>query len=336
MPVFRAAGGRWTSPVLPSVSGLGRGLLVPGTYLPSASTTGVDPGLPLTDVTELLVVSSPGASYYNCRFLDMVDVRAPDVTFVNCRFEGPSAAVSGPIVRATHERVQNLVLEDCTIRPRAVNDKTHCFYGWRFTMRRVDSSGGIDCVSIVAPAGETRASARIEASWLHDMAFFSPTMTQPENATHNDLVEIHGLWDVEIDGSRLEAFVDPSIGNASVPPTGTWPHGHLGGNPYYPHMWGLSGVMCAAGDGTSMGDISVRRSWIDGGQVGVNFAAATPERMPDCGEVVGNWFGSDYGRGPDYGVLARNAQKLTLAGNHRWNPSDPLDTSVPFNVRKAS
>lgn len=335
MTAFRALDGLWRNPRRKPISGAGRGILVPGTYLPDAATTGVPADISLEAVTQPVRVVSKDQTFRNMRFENKVTIAAPGARFIDCEFVGPATAVSGAIIEARSPLVRDLLLEDCTIKPRVVNDKTHAFYGHHFTWRRVNSSGAVDALSIWAYGAVADADATVEACWLHDLAFFSPTATQSENATHNDTIEIHGGGNIDLWGNRIEGFLDPAIGNASTPPTGTWPVGHLGGNPYYPNMWGLSSVMFAS-DGTPINRLQIRENWINGGEVGLNFKGSSVALLPDAGEVYGNRFGSDFQRGADYGILADSTQTMDLHDNYRWVPGDPMNASTPFNVRKAS
>ncbi len=329
---FRAGNGVWSA--RGHIVRSGRGVSPPGTYLPGSETTGVDTTIPLVDITTPVVIGSPG-EIYNQRFLNRVEIRAPGVRFVNCLFEGPAAPLlsAGGIVDAKHPNVRDLVLEDCTIRPRAPGHVTNCFEGHHFTWKRVNASGGVDACSIIAPEGVERADAVIIASWLHDLSFYSPTNTQTDNITHNDLIQWHGMKGLTIIGSRLDAFIDPTVGSASAAPVGVWPGSHVSGNPWYPNRYATSAIMCAPAR-AAMGELRIEKSWINGGRVAINAGAAGLAAMPDIGSIVDSWFGYEYGLGSDYAILTNSSQALTLTGNHRWNEDDPFDVSISFNVRK--
>lgn len=329
---YRAAGVKRPL-VLRSSSPAGqRDLLTIGSFFPDETTTGVYDWSVLEDVNSTLIVTTAGATYTNKRFLDKVHVRAPGVHFRNCAFLGPEAVGSGgTTIIATNPAVSNLLIEDCTIAPRAISDITNCVEGHHFTLRRVNIYHGVDGVSVIAADGSTRADVVIEGSWIHDLTMYNTT-TQSDNLTHNDVIQWHGMLGLTITGSRLEGFCDPSIGVVNTPPTGVWPNSLVSGNPWYPTGWSTSVLMCSPAR-APMGELVITNNWMNGGAVALNLSGTSTANLPGA-TVTGNRFGYEYRNGHDFGVLARADQVLTLTGNHRWNAADPWDTSIVFNVRK--
>src|SRR5690606_22354851 len=148
------------------------------------------------------------------------------------------------------------------------NDRVNCIEGHHLTLRRVNGHHGVDILGILGQLSDTRVDARLESSWLHTMVM-SNTTTQPDNITHHDLIQWHGLLGLYAIGARLEAFVDPTFGAADVPPTfhptETYSNGKpvlLSGNPFHPGTWGYSAIMASPAR-KLMGDFTMHRTWVD-------------------------------------------------------------------------
>ena len=314
-------------------AGDARRSLVVGSFFPDASTTGVYDWTALTVVTGQQFFDTPNQVIENKHFKGRVSVRAANVHFRNCYFTGsPALPQDNAIVVATHANVSGLLLEDCTIAPEHTGHMTNCIEGHHFTLRRVNSYHGVDLCSVIAPAGSERADVVVEGSWLHDPVMFN-TPTQPDNLTHNDVIQWHGMKGLTVNGSRLEGLCAPDRGVVNDPPVGTWPNSLISGNPFYPDRWATSCIMASPARAT-FGDFVFTNNWLDGAAAGLVLTHTPPGPFDDCGTITGNRFGYGWRNGPDFGVLAKAAQTMTLTGNHRWNPSDPWDTSVSFNVRK--
>ena len=315
--------------------GQARRALVAGEFFPDVSTTGVYDESVLEVVTGNQTITTSGATIENKHFRGRVDVRATGVTFRNCLFTGPPSSAQGnAILVATSVLQSGLLIEDCTIAPEHTSHITNCIEGHHFTLRRVNSYHGVDLCSVIAPAGTERADVVIEGSWLHDPVMFN-TPTQPDNLTHNDVVQWHGMKGLTINGSRLEGFCAPSLGIAPNPPVGAWPNSLTSGNPFHPNAWASGAVVMASPLRAQFGDFTFTNNWLTGAAVGLNLTRDPVGGFPDCGTITGNKFGTGWRLGADFGVLAKAAQTMLLEGNCRWNPGDPFDESTPFNIRKA-
>ena len=308
-----------------------RNQLVPGSFFPDESTTGLYQPTTST-VTTNLTITEANAHYEDVWFRCRVDVRTTGVTFKNCKFTGPAdSALENGIIVATNAAVAGLLLEDCTIAPEHTSHTTNCIEGHHFTLRRVNSYHGVDLCSVIAPADFTRADVVVEGSWLHDPAMYN-TPVQADNLTHNDVIQWHGMKGLTVNGSRLEGLCAPGIGVVDTPPVGTWPTSLVSGNPFYPNRWATSVVM-ASPPRAAFDDFVFTNNWLDGAAAGLVLTHTPPGPFDDCGTITGNRFGYDWRNGPDFGVLAKAAQTMTLEGNVRWNKADPWDVSIPFNVR---
>lgn len=311
-----------------------RRTLVPGSFYPWEQTTGVYDATVLEVVTGNQTITEAGAIIENKHFRCRVDVRAPGVSFRNCLFTGPpSEPQANGIVVATSVTQTGLLLEDCTIAPEYPSHITNCIEGHRFTLRRVNAYHGVDLCSVIAPASQDRADVVIEGSWLHDPAMFN-TSTQPDNVTHNDVIQWHGMKGLKVDGCRLEGWCAEDIGDINTPPVGTWPDALESGNPWFPNRWAQGAAVMASPARALFDDFEFTNNWVNGTAVGLNLTR-DDGMFPDCGVISGNRFGYDWRLGADFAVLAKTHQTMVLEDNYRWNPDDPWDQSISFNVRKA-
>ena len=309
-----------------------RSLLNWGEFFPDASTTGVYDESVLTE-QGATTFSTPSQVVTDKWFRGRVTITAPGVRFRNCKFTGPTDTPdSDGVITATGSNVSSLVFEDCTMYPELPSHVTNVFIGHHATFRRCNAYNGVDIIGAIGDLSSDFVDITVEGSWLHDMVMFN-TDQQVDNLTHNDLIQWHGLRGVKILGSRLNAECDPTKGVAATPPVGTWPDSLVSGNPFYPKRYGTSVVMGSPAR-KFMGDFEMRKSWFDGGAVGLNFGGPDVEVFPDGGIVDSCWFGYDWRHGPDFGILTKAERDMVITNNHRWNPSNPWDTSIEFNVRK--
>ena len=306
--------------------------LVTGTFFPDETTTGVYDASLLSVVYGTQYFDLPGQVIENKHFRGRVSVRAAGVTFRNCLFTGPpDVAMDNAIFVATSPVQSGLLLEDCTVAPEFTGHTTNCIEGYSMTLRRVNSYHGVDLCSVIAPSGTTRADVVIESSWLHDPVMFN-TPVQPDNLTHNDVIQWHGMKGLAVNGSRLEGLCAPDRGVVNDPPVGTWPTSLVSGNPFYPDRWATSTVMASPAR-APFGDFVFTNNWLDGGAAGLVLTRSDGS-FDHCGTITGNRFGYDWRNGPDFGVLAKASQTMVLEGNFRWVKDDPWDSSISFNVRK--
>lgn len=312
-----------------------RGALKWGEYFPNENTTGCYDESLLEEINGNVVFALSNEVVKNKWFRGKVAVTAANVRFKNCKFTGPTDPVEAEkndcLIALTNSNVVNAILEDCELAPEHPNHRTNCVNGHNFTLRRVNAHHGVDIVGGIGQLSRDYLNITVEGSWLHTMVMFN-TELQSDGLTHNDLIQWHGLINLWLLGSRFEAYVDPDIGCASQPPVGERGPGFTG-NPYYPGLWGYSCVMGSPAR-KFMGGFIARKCWFEGGAVGINFGGPTTELFPDGGIIEENYFGNGFRVGPDFGILTKSSQTMTINSNYRWNKSQPFDKSVSFYPRK--
>lgn len=176
-----------------------RDRLVPGTYTPDASNTGlVNPAL-LTNYTGTSFLAASGAVYENLRFNVLLNVAAANVIFRNCLFRGAAnPTTDNACVYLTNAAGKNVLFEDCEVDPQTPNLYNTGIYGGEFTARRVKLHNLTDYF------GLNRPNVRLEGCWGYDFSYFSPSANQPgDNQTHNDAIQFHpGVSGVVLKGNR--------------------------------------------------------------------------------------------------------------------------------------
>lgn len=315
-----------------------RSMLQWGAFFPDDGTAGLGKTVGVYDEDVLeevhgpVIFTLPGLVIRDKWFRGQVRIMAPNIKFRNCRATGPTdEPATDAIIVATHASAANIVFEDCDMYPELPSHVTNVIIGHHFTLRRCNAYHGVDIVGVIGQLSDDRVDIVIEGSWLHDLVMFN-TPTQSDNVTHNDVVQWHGLLGVKILGSRLEGMCAPGIGVVDTPPV--WDGSRLvSGNPHYPGRWGFSCLMGSPAR-KLMGDLEVRKSWLNGGACGLNLSGPAIEMFPNVGVIEGTRFGYDWRVGADFAVLAKAAQVIDMHDNCRWNPADPWDDSIPFNVRK--
>jgi hypothetical protein len=337
----------------------GRDSLIPEAFFPNATNTGH-----ITPTGQMAVVSGnvswdsehDGATITKTRFTGRLTLNTQNITFKDCIFEGYIAnSTTSFCVWPNGIRCLNIKFIDCTFKPAVPDHGTHIIMGHHFTLTRCDLSGGVDGVSVVAPSGTSlRADVRVEGSWIHDLAYFSPDSfhnTNPaDNQTHNDSVQWGAGIGFAIVGSRVEGFADPTIGDASTvsSDSGTT---HLGGNKQYPNLAVGSGVLpVLAGSGyPALGEFVCLGNWFSGGSIGLNVYAATAAFTTNDGSIIDrNKFGYDWLNGVNDVIYLKSGQVIQLGTNYRWGSTpwlhgdaetglthnedtiDPWDLSTPL------
>jgi len=356
--IWIVRGGLGGPPPTTSDPAMVRAALVSGDFLPGPRTTGVYDASRLSTVAGTVTFDSTadGAVIRDKLFTGKVNISCIGATWENCWFKNNVVSTN---IRATGNLMRDCTL-DMSLATPAYYGNGHCFNGHGMTLRRCDISKAVDGIGIDASHGE-RADVVLDATWLHDLVMFSPD-TNGGNYTHNDLIQWFGGAGLTIFGSRLDAFYEPSLGQAMVPRNGTTDPNP--GNPYYPSMHATSCLMVTdnqknsvTGEEYPCEELQIEQSWINGGAAALNLS-------PTLAHLTGpnNWIkdchlGWDHREGQDQVILARPDQVLTISGNKRWGSSfwshgavtggvwvpsgmedivDPFDPAAPdFNLRKA-
>lgn len=182
------------------------------TAKPGPTNTGVPAGTQLRPHYGDIVVTQPGTVIDGLDVFGFITVRTTDVTIRNSRVRGsgPGSFNTG-LINANHRDVRRLVIEDVTLVPDHPSVWINGVIGHDFTARRVNTYHVVDGFNIYNIHG-TAANVRVESSWVHDLAYFSPDPNHSDNRTHNDAVQIQGGSNVQIVGNMLSAWLATSVG----------------------------------------------------------------------------------------------------------------------------
>ena len=318
-----------------------RSTLVPGTYLPDATTAGVLASwTPLSTVNSATTYATDGQTINRVLFTEKVSVTGKNITFTNCRFLGPNGPTPTPAVQCTNSNVENLTLVDCDITQQNPIWDSPGVKGHHVTLRRCNIWGttdGFQHIGIGSNYTGQDQGITIEACWIHDMAYMSPDPGAagglPDNASHLDCIQLRGGAGIWIRGNRLDAFMDDAIGQGGLLPVDVASGTHVTGNKYADvsddSLQGTSGVMCSPILGTFTG-LMIEENWFDGGAFAINMAGHTTGSVT----IRNNRVGYDArpvakgGGGPNSFVIANSALPITLTGNVR------PDDGSPANFRK--
>lgn len=247
----------------------------PGQVKPSAATTGVIPGTPLTVHRGDITVTQPGTVIENMDIYGFVTVKAADVTIRNSRVRGsgPGTFNTG-LINANHKSVRNLVIEDVTLVPDHPSVWLNGVLGHDYTARRVNTWNVVDGFGIYNTNGTT-ANVRIESSYVHDLSYFSPDPNHSDNQTHNDAIQIQGGSNIQIVGNYLSAYRSKTAGtqNYSYPQAGF-------GIIVTPNVNAVTNAL-------------VDRNWFDGGSIPLKIERRDKVGAMNFGTITNNRFARD-------------------------------------------
>jgi hypothetical protein len=60
----------------------------------------------------------------------------------------------------------------------------------------------------------------VESCYIHDLSFFSPWPSAPDNQTHNDCVQIEGGSNIRFTGNNFTGLVSSTVGTPNLAPPG--------------------------------------------------------------------------------------------------------------------
>ncbi|MBX9246700.1 hypothetical protein ICW40_18075 [Actinotalea ferrariae] len=242
---------------------------------PDASNTGVRPGSKLTVHRGDIIVTEPGTVLENLDIYGFVEVRAADVTIRNSRVRGSGkGSHSIGLINATDANVRNLVIEDVTLVPDSPSYWIDGVLGHDYTARRVNTWNVVDGFGIFNTHG-SEANVRIESSYVHDLAYFSPVPTHSDKQTHNDAIQIQGGSNITIVGNRLSAWRSKTAGtqNYDVRQAGF-------GLIVTPNVNAVTGA-------------SVSKNWFDGGHIPLKIERRDRVGAMNFGSITDNKFARD-------------------------------------------
>lgn len=231
---------------------------VPGSYKPTAATTGVIAGTKLTKHNQSgadLVITKDNTVLENLEIYGDIKVRAKNVVIRNSLLRGGSKAPANPtaIVDATGSQVVNLRIEDSTIRPDRPHYNRDGIKGHDLSARRNNISGTTDGMGIFnRPGGSVAANVTAEANYIHSLTYFDYSSAHSDG-THNDGIQVQGGQNIRIAGNTVVA--NAVVGSGSRP------------GPYAPHA-GL-GIMLQQ-NVSKLANVVVERNWVDNGTTSIN------------------------------------------------------------------
>ncbi len=307
-----------------------------GTTKPTALNTGLNvEGISagsLTTVNGNVTHATNDIVYENMRFTGYVNVTGKRITYRNCWFNGSHLADTG-LVRCSNANAEALRFENCLFEPSSYGTLANqalenCIFGHDFTLSRCELSGGIDLIGLYSGVALSTPARNIQilGCYMHDLTYYSPDSGHGDNQTHNDGVQIHGgVHDFLMFGTRIDATIDPTIGQASTPAT-TVDGQHTGGSRQYPWLTAMSAFMLTPADTTAgVNNFVVDSSWLGGGAVVFNWSRSDGTNV----RISNNRWTRGTRLGDEFTILAKAAQPMTITGNYYE------DTLAPWNGRKA-
>lgn len=191
--------------------------LTPGGYDPDSTTTGVRPGSTLTRRDGNLIITAAG-TYENLDVYGFVEVRAANVTIRNSRVRGGVATASKGLIHADSAAVSNLLVEGVELVPQFPSRFLTGIQGHDYTARCVDVYQTVDGFGVFNRHDEGGpVRVRIEQSYCHHLAYYSPEPGQPDNRTHNDCVQIQGGSGAIVRYNTLHAYLSGKVGTLNYP-----------------------------------------------------------------------------------------------------------------------
>ena len=285
---------------------------------PDGSNTGVRPGSSLRKHVGDIVVTTPGTVLENMDIYGFVTVKAADVTIRNSRVRGSGkGSFNTGLINANDSRVRNLVVEDTTLVPDFPSYWINGMLGHDYTARRVNTWNVVDGFGIYNTSG-TAANVRVESSYVHDLAYFSPDPNHSDNKTHNDAIQIQGGSNIQIVNNTLSAWLSKTAGTQ---------------NYQYPQAG--FGIILTPNVNKVTGSV-IEGNWLDGSYIPIKLVHNSRTGAFDFGRVDNNRFARDMRNVPMAGknnwftILATPEVAFTATGNVY------ADNGAPVEVRRDS
>ena len=215
-------GGLWV-PAVPDTAGTvnpdDRSQLGPGSYIPSAATTGVPAGTTLTNYNApgtAGTVAIPPGDYYRKHFYGDCYPASPTggYTFTECYFHG---GIGHPGNNQGCFYCWSLTtgwatFVDCTVAADSPSYYRDGIVGHRYTVRRCNIHTVNDAVG-----GNANGGGIIEANWLHDLVWWRQDPAHSDG-THNDPIQIQGGGPWTIVGNLCECYTHNAAGSTEPNP----------------------------------------------------------------------------------------------------------------------
>lgn len=170
---------------------------VPGTYIPSPTTTGSRvPKAELPVHQGNLIITAPNTVVENLRVTGRIFIRAANVTIHESVWvEGGIATGNGGLIDCTHIACVNALIEDVTLIPSNPSYYWTGIVGHDFTARRVHTQWTVDSYGLFnSSAPLAPLNVLIEACYGGPLSFFSPdpNHANTDDRVHADHVQIQG------------------------------------------------------------------------------------------------------------------------------------------------
>jgi PKD repeat protein len=305
-----------------------RAALVPGTYTPDASTTGLLPGWTEAKLTSTITGTNGNLqlvagqvienALIKCRVLRPTTGTA---TLRNCAITAElypyqSKATASALVDCTATGTGTLLIEDCLLEARglALSYFVDGIHGFNYTARRVRIRHTVDAFgSVNTHNSNGPINSVIEGCMGGELAYYTPDPTHADGHTHNDGLQIFGNSGLIVRGNRIEAIIDTTVAQGAQAPN------QLGGGKaiatgqaiaYTP----TSGVITGT---------NVWGNYLDGGQQTIT---AIP--TPKGGSAIGNIHDNRFGRNQIVKSLNTGGSPLDSGSKKRPILIDPGDTAT--------
>lgn len=260
--------------------------LVPGTYKPDATTTGVvSTNLPVYNdpATQSLIITQDNLVLQNLTIYGDIKIRARGVTIRGCVLRGGDYIPSGNtgVVDCNSSSCFDAVIEDCLIDPIKPSYYRDGIVGHEYTARRNHvryTNDGFG--AFITTAIGTQCNVTIEANYVHDLTYWYPDPAHTDG-THNDCLQIQGGANIHVIGNNFVGFSVKGAGS--------------GNNPDKPRLLSESPKMingsCVIVQKQSttaaLVNVVIEKNWLNGGLAGMNM-------KPGSYTVRDNKFGRDW------------------------------------------
>ncbi|HAP89274.1 MAG TPA: hypothetical protein DCR15_05690 [Arthrobacter bacterium] len=233
--------------------------LVPGTFRPSASNTGIPVGTVLGSLgvpSKPFVITVDGTVIDGMNIYGDVKVQAKNVTIKNSYLHGGNYIPSGNsgVVDANSNLVYGLRLLNNYIHPDVPSYYRDGVVGHEYYAARNHVWGTNDGFGVFNKAGlSSLANVTIEGNYVHDTIYFRNDPAHSDG-THNDGVQVQGGENIRIYANTIvDSGITGPFGGDPNKPGAPAPHGH-----------GCS-VILQNNTGTALKNVVVDSNWIDDG-----------------------------------------------------------------------
>lgn len=260
-----------------------------GVTKPNADNTGVDSNVALTTFSGTKTINS-GEVFENREVLGRIVIAAGATNWVirNCLVWGTATdpTSSMGLIGCTAIGIGNGLIERCTIVPQNPHYFWDGIQGHGFTARRCNIYGTTDGLGLFYNSGTTQSpnwenslDVAVEGCYIHDHGYrTTPSNVQSDLHTHNDGIQVHGGYNIRIEGNNFYSFTNPAYSDLANPYAGTGSQ-----------ITGQSSL-CQTTVAT-IDNIQYLRNWFDGGgEANIHFDIKSSRAITNA-VCYGNRFG---------------------------------------------